>query len=71
MEKSCEKDIDKMAGCFGKIMEEIFAWKQDVWEDTLRRMGFFLGKFIYLLDAYDDVEEDIKIKITILFQNNI
>lgn len=71
MEKSGEKDIDKMAGCFGKIMEEIFAWKQDVWEDTLRRMGFFLGKFIYLLDAYDDVEEDIKIKITILFQNNI
>ena len=49
MEKSGEKDIDKMAGCFGKIMEEIFAWKQDVWEDTLRRMGFFLGKFIYLL----------------------
>ena len=46
----------------GKIMEEIFAWKQDVWEDTLRRMGFFLGKFIYLLDAYDDVEEDIKNK---------
>ena len=43
-------------------MEEIFAWKQDVWEDTLRRMGFFLGKFIYLLDAYDDVEEDIKNK---------
>ena len=25
-------------------------------------MGFFLGKFIYLLDAYDDVEEDIKNK---------
>ena len=47
MEKSGEKDIDKMAGCFGKIMEEIFAWKQDVWEDTLRRMG---------------LEEDIKNK---------
>ena len=66
-----EKDIDKMAGCFGKIMEEIFAWKQDVWEDTLRRMGFFLGKFIYLLDAYDDVEEDIKNKNYNPFQNNI
>lgn len=48
MEKSGEKDIDKMAGCFGKIMEEIFAWKQDVWEDTLRRMGFFLANlFIF------------------------
>ena len=27
---------------------------------TLRRMGFYLGKFIYLLDAYDDVEKDVK-----------
>ena len=60
MEKAGERDIDKMSGCFGRIMEEIFVWKQDVWEKTLRRMGFFLGKFIYLLDAYDDVEEDIK-----------
>lgn len=60
MEKAGEHDIDKMSGCFGRIMEEIFAWKQDVWENSLRRMGFFLGKFIYLLDAYDDVEGDIK-----------
>lgn len=62
MEKAGEHDIDKMSGCFGRIMEEIFAWKQDMWENSLRRMGFFLGKFIYLLDAYDDVEEDVKNK---------
>ncbi len=24
------------------------------------RMGFYFGKFIYLLDAYDDVEDDVK-----------
>ena len=41
-----------------KIMEEIFAYRKDNWEPTLRRMGFYLGKFIYLLDAYDDVEKD-------------
>lgn len=57
-EKAGEKDLDKMAGCFGKIMEEIFAYQEDVWEKSLRRMGFYLGKFIYLLDAYDDVEKD-------------
>ena len=62
MEKAGEKDIDKMSGCSGKIMAEIMAWKSDVWEDALRRMGFFLGKFIYILDAYDDLEEDIKNK---------
>ena len=60
MEKAGEKDIDRMSGCFGRIMEEILAWKSDVWETTLRKMGFYLGKFIYLLDAYDDVEEDVK-----------
>ena len=60
MEKAGETDIDKMSGCFGQIMEEIFAWKTDVWEGSLRRMGFYLGKFIYILDAYDDVEKDVK-----------
>ena len=60
MEKAGETDIDKMSGCFGQIMEEIFAWKTDVWECSLRRMGFYLGKFIYILDAYDDVEKDVK-----------
>ncbi|MDO4276701.1 MAG: DUF5685 family protein [Eubacteriales bacterium] len=57
-EKAGETDIDKMAGCFGKIMEEIFAYREDEWECSLRRMGFYLGKFIYLLDAYEDVEKD-------------
>ena len=60
LEKAEETDIDKMAGCFGHILEEVFAYRKDIWEPTLRRMGFYLGKFIYLLDAYDDVEEDEK-----------
>lgn len=59
-EKAGEQDIDKMAGCFGKIMEEMFAYRNDEWEPTLRRMGFYLGKYIYLLDAYEDVEKDVK-----------
>ncbi len=41
-------------------MAEIFAYREDVWEPTLHRMGFYLGKFIYLMDAYDDVEDDVK-----------
>lgn len=60
MEQAGETDIDKMAGCFGKIMEEIFVYRHDQWEPSLRRMGFYLGKFIYLLDAYEDVEKDVK-----------
>ena len=59
-EKLGETDLDKRAGFFGGIMAEIFAYRKDEWELSLRRIGFFLGKFIYLMDAYEDVEEDIK-----------
>lgn len=59
-EKKNEVDIDRMAGYYGEVMAEIFAFRQDVWEESLRRIGFFLGKFIYLMDAFEDVEEDIK-----------
>ena len=48
-----------MAGIFGEIMAEILAWREDEWKENLRRMGFFLGKFIYLCDAYEDLEEDL------------
>ena len=61
---SCEKeniqDIDKTAGFFGAIMAELFVYAEDEWADKLRRMGFFFGKFIYLMDAYEDIEEDLK-----------
>lgn len=60
LEKENEQNLDKMAGLFGEIMAELFVYAEDGWEDSLRKIGFFLGKFIYLLDAYDDVEKDIK-----------
>ena len=39
-------------------MAEIFSWKKDLWSKDLRRLGFYLGKFIYLCDAWDDREQD-------------
>lgn len=57
----CE-DIDAMAGLFGKVMAEIVTCKEDEWSDNLRRLGYYLGEFIYLLDAYEDIEEDIRKK---------
>ena len=58
LEKQGETDVDRVAGCSGRIMEEVLAFRADVWEASLRRLGFYLGKFIYILDAYDDVEKD-------------
>lgn len=59
-EKNNICDIDKTAGFFGEIMAELFVYRADEWEEKLRRMGFFFGKFIYLMDAYEDIEEDLK-----------
>ena len=59
-EKRQEENIDITARYFGKLMGELFVYKKDVWEKTLRDMGFYLGKFIYIMDAYDDVEKDMQ-----------
>lgn len=60
-EKCEEKDSDIPACCFGDIMGEMFAYDgKGPFEEDLRKCGFYLGKFIYLLDAYEDLEEDEK-----------
>ena len=59
-EKENAAEIDKPAGCFGRLMAEFFIYKKDHWEGTLRRMAFYLGKYIYIMDAYDDLQEDIR-----------
>ena len=60
LERAGEESLDRMAGLFGEIMAELFTYRKDEWADSLWKMGFFLGKFIYLMDAYEDVEEDLK-----------
>lgn len=55
-----ETNIDLVSGVFGRIMSVLFVPHQDQWSPHLERMGFFLGKFIYILDAYDDLKQDIK-----------
>ena len=59
-ERKNTDDIDKMSGLFGEIMAELMAVRADEWEENLRIMGSYLGKYIYLLDAYEDIEDDIK-----------
>ena len=52
--------LDRVAGLTGKMLGEIFVFREDEWSDDLRTMGFFLGKFIYLMDAYEDLSDDLK-----------
>ncbi len=58
LEQKNEQSLDAAAGCFGRLMAELFAYKKDSWEPYLRKLGFYLGKYIYLMDAFDDYEKD-------------
>ncbi len=59
-EKEKRQDLDEAAGLTGHMLEEIFVYEQDAWEPYVRKIGFYLGKFIYLMDAYEDLEKDIR-----------
>lgn len=59
-EKNNEKDIDTVANATGRMMGTIFCYKDDEWKKTLYEIGFYLGKYIYLIDAWEDVRKDIK-----------
>ena len=52
--------IDRAAGYTGGFFAQLCAPHQDHWMPDLKETGFYLGKFIYLIDAYDDLEKDKK-----------
>lgn len=60
LEPGLETDPDAAANGFGMLLGEVFAWKQDFWADDLRRFGARLGKFVYVMDAAMDFEDDAR-----------
>lgn len=58
LEERNELNIDKVSNTFGELMGEIFVYIGDKYESSLRQIGFNVGKYIYLLDAYEDLEKD-------------
>ncbi len=59
-ERAGEQNLDKLAGLTGTMLAEIFDWKEDVWAPMLKKVAFYLGKYIYIMDAYEDLEKDVK-----------
>ena len=43
-------------------MGDLMVFREDLWAETLRKMGFYLGRFIYLADAVVDYPKDIRKK---------
>lgn len=58
IEEQGNPDPDAAAGCFGRLMGELFVWQEDRWASTLRAMGSDLGCFVYIMDAVLDLESD-------------
>lgn len=59
-EKAKETNIDLVAGLTGEMLGELFAWKEDEWYEELKTLGYYMGKFVYLMDAYEDLKKDEK-----------
>ncbi|WP_027399316.1 DUF5685 family protein [Anaerovorax odorimutans] len=72
LEKDNCDNIDPAAEPFAKLMEEVFDGESIFAEDkendenvrlAFRKMGYHLGKWIYLIDAFDDIEDNAKNKV--------
>ena len=51
---------DQSSNCFARLLEEIFDYKDDEYRDRLRKVGFNIGKYIYIMDAYEDLDQDLE-----------
>lgn len=62
LERIGETNPDIPGACMGRLMGEVFAYREDDLADTLRAFGHALGKFIYTMDAALDLKSDLKKK---------
>jgi len=63
LEKEKCPSMDMAAEPFARLMEEVTAYEPvcaGSREEILRWIGYNLGKWIYLMDAFDDIEKDIR-----------
>lgn len=53
--------IDPPVNATGRMLGRLFQWRPgDVWAESLNAIGDGLGRFIYLMDAYEDLPGDIR-----------
>ncbi len=63
LENQKSDSIDETADCYGKIYSDIFTYKLKKELEILPAiewLGYNIGRWIYIVDAYDDIESDIK-----------
>ncbi len=54
------QDLDTAANIFGRLLGQLFIYQNDFWAEDCRKFGEALGRFIYWMDAYEDLPRDRK-----------
>ena len=60
LESRGETDIFALADCFGDLMRGLFSYRKDAFLEYFSELGYHLGRFIYIMDALDDMDTDEK-----------
>ena len=53
--------IDAPADCFGRMLEALAAFAPEEDVQPLRQLLYHVGRWIYIVDAYDDIKEDLRL----------
>ena len=59
LEAQGSSDTDRVADTFGALLGGIFRETGEA-KEVLYQMGYNIGRWIYLVDAYEDIEKDLK-----------
>lgn len=65
LEKNKVNDIDRLSDVFANLLKILFVpdfIKDEATARILSHIGYTLGRFIYIIDAYEDIEKDKKKK---------
>lgn len=62
LENTDEMNPDLPANCFGRLMGAVFTPYEDNHAEALFSFGAALGRFLYILDAADDLKSDLRRK---------
>lgn len=60
LEDNNDTKPDLCANAFGRIMAAVFVPSEDNWKDYLGKIGYDIGRYIYLADAAVDIDKDRK-----------
>ena len=62
LEAQQSDSLDELCTLSGRIVGEVFRLKKDEWSDMLYALGFALGRFICMMDAYEDYDADRRLR---------